>query len=83
MVVCSMQYGHNNLGENYGLQTTTRINQSSLRIIIINDKKSSTATSQWSLSLSPIGLVSNYYSSISNQYLEVYEMTHQNLPNYS
>ncbi len=31
------KYGHNNLGENYGLQTTTRINQSPLRII--NDKK--------------------------------------------
>ncbi len=68
-----------NLGENYGLQTTTRINQSSLGII--NDKKSNKATNQWSLSLSPIGLVSNHYSSISNQYLEVYKMTHQNLPN--
>ena len=53
------------LGENYGIETTTKINQSSSRII--NDRKSSKETSQWSLSLSPIGLVSNYYSSRVNQ----------------
>ena len=39
---------------------------------IINDKKSSITTGQWSLSLLPIGFVSNYYSSKLNQSLEVF-----------
>ena len=52
-----MDTAHNTLEEIYGLETTTMINQSPSGII--NDKKSSITTSQWSLSLLPIGFVSN------------------------
>ncbi len=52
------------LGENYGLQTTTKINQSPSGIIC--DKKSNKTLSQWTLSLSPIGLKFHYHLPFAN-----------------